>query len=152
MADKKITALEDLQDGIEGIDLLHVIDMGGSPVNKKVTVANVFNNIPTWIGLDGVPQPIIQTNDPVNLITSITEIDTSSLSTGSASTHTLADGSRGQIKIITMTGHDDDAQVTPTNFANGTSFTFTAVGQTIVLLFTNSNWIVISNYGTTINP
>ena len=42
-----------------GEDLLHVIDdPSGTPVNKKISVANIFNNIPTYLGLDGTAQNI----------------------------------------------------------------------------------------------
>ena len=47
MADKKITALTELNaTGKAGEDFLHIIDYGGgsSPVNKKISLTNLFNN------------------------------------------------------------------------------------------------------------
>ena len=65
MADKKITALTDLGADISDVDLLHVIDdPAGNPVNKKISVVNVFNNIPTYHGLDGTAQTLTATGNP----------------------------------------------------------------------------------------
>ena len=145
MADKKITALTDLGTGLAAEDLLHVIDdPSGNPVNKKISVSNVFNHVPTWLGLDGTPQAITNTTDAVNVTTSVTHITT----TGSSHAGGLADGSNGQIKIITMiTDGGGNSVITPSNFANGTTITFADVNDTITLIFTNSNWVVLSNNG-----
>lgn len=49
MADKKITALTALTatGKDSAADLLHIIDFSASPVNKKISVANLFNNANT---------------------------------------------------------------------------------------------------------
>ena len=52
MADKKITALDDLGTALADVDLFHIVDdPSNTPINKKVTAKNVFNNIPSFIGL-----------------------------------------------------------------------------------------------------
>ena len=149
MADKKITALTDLGTGLAAEDLLHVIDdPSGNPVNKKISVANVFNNVPTWLGLDGTPQSITNTTDAVNVTTSITHIDT----TSGAHAGTLADGSNGQIKIITLIADGGNSVITPTNASGFTSLTFGNVGDTAICIFTNSKWHILTLKGASITP
>ena len=46
MADKKITALVDLGDSLAAVDLFHVVDgLSNFPINKKISIENVFNNV-----------------------------------------------------------------------------------------------------------
>jgi len=158
MADKKITALTDLGNAIASEDLIHVIDdPTGTPVNKKISVANLFNNIPTYIALDGTAQSITGSVAP-NTTTSITLVDLNGVSTNTTATGTLGDGTNGQVKIIVMTtapSSGSSYRVTVTNWgstATGSAqLQFNAIGESATCLFTNSKWYVIASNGSVVN-
>lgn len=147
MADKKITALTDLGNGIASEDLLHVIDdPSGNPVNKKISVANVFNNIPTYIALDDTVQVVDTGTEAVNVTSSISHLNT----TAGAHAGALADGTNGQIKIITMIADGGNSVVTPANANGFSTVTFADVGDTATLIFTGNKWNIISSHSVTI--
>jgi hypothetical protein len=149
MADKKITALTDLGSGIASEDLLHVIDdPSGNPVNKKISVANFFNNVPTFIALDDTVQVVDTTTEAVNATSSISHIDT--VTAGSAHAGALANGTNGQIKIITMIADGGDSVVTPDNANGFSTITFADVGDTATLIFTGSKWNILSSHSVTV--
>jgi len=147
MADKKITALTDLGKGISGSDLFHVIDdPDGTPVNKKVSVENVFNNIRTWIGLAGLPENINGAS-PVDVTKSITNLTTTSV----AEALTLENGSPGQIKIIVCTDGTGAGTMTltPTNLSGKSSIAFASTGDSWTGIFNNGTWCTLSANGVT---
>jgi hypothetical protein len=153
MADKKITALTDLGDAIASADLFHVVDdPSGTPINKKVAAEDVFNNIPSWLGLKQASQQETadgSTTIVVNVTTAITEINATS-ATASA---TLADGSDGQVKTIinTSTSGTNAVTITPSNLRGYSTIVLNAPGETVTLLFKNSNWNVIASHEATIS-
>jgi hypothetical protein len=149
MADKKITQLTDLGTALAGVDLFHVVDdPSGTPINKKVSASNIFNYIPTWLGLAQTSQLITADGSSataINVTTAVTEIDASSATHSGA----LADGTAGQIKMIlnTSTSGTNAVTITPANLAGGTTITLNAPGESVVCIFKNSNWYVIGGNG-----
>ena len=61
----------------------------------------------------------------------------------------LADGSNGQVKTVlnTSTAGSNAITITPTNLRGGTNIVLNNVGETVTLLFKNSNWNVIAGNG-----
>jgi len=149
MADKKVTALTDLGTGLASVDLFHVVDdPSGTPINKKISAENVFNNVPSWLGLKQAVQSITadgSTSIAANVTTAITVVN----ATSATEAVTLADGSDGQIKTIIniSTAGTNNVVITPTNLRGYTNITLNAPGETVTLLFKNSKWNIIAGHG-----
>jgi len=114
----------------------------GSPL-PGVTVTNAQNvQIPNgYLQFSETPQTLTGPG-AVDVTSAITWIVT----TG-ADALTLADGVEGQTKYIVMKTDGGNGTLTPSNFAQGTTITFDAVGDSVSLLFTNAGWHVMGGHG-----
>jgi len=117
----------------------------GSPL-PGVTVTNAQNvQIPNgYLQFSETPQTLTGAG-AVDVTTAITWIVTTGVNA-----LTLADGVEGQTKMIVMKTDGGDGTLTPANFAQGTTITFDAVGDSVSLLFTNAGWHVMGGHGTAI--
>jgi len=80
----------------------------------------------------------------------VTSLTTAFTSTGTGDALTLADGTAGQIKnvvYIAEAAGADTGILTPSNFGNGSTITFNAVGDSCQLQFIGTDWWVISVNG-----
>jgi hypothetical protein len=82
----------------------------------------------------------------------VTNTFTSLTTNGNNQALTLADGSVGEVKIITHTVDGGSAILTPTTKIGFTTVTFTAVGDTVMMIYTAAGWAIIGSKGVTIAP
>ena len=117
----------------------------GTGTIELQTATNVTGNLTVSGAFTGSRQTISGPG-AINLTTLFTEITT----TG-ADAFSLANGTVGQIKIITMAVDGGDATITPTTFANGTSITMDAVHDSVTLIYGANGWVVLASQNITIN-
>ena len=77
----------------------------------------------------------------------VTDMLTSLTTTGAAQALTLANGTVGQIKIISHVVDGGSAVLTPTTKIGFTTITFTAVGDSATLVYTAAGWAIVGISG-----
>ena len=107
-------------------------------VTGVLTASGTIHGVQNLTGLGSTE--VINLTDTVTLLT-----------TTGAQNFSLANGTEGQIKIISMKVDGGNATVTPATFVNGTSITFDSVNDTMTLLYQSTGWIVLAQQNTTVN-
>jgi hypothetical protein len=80
----------------------------------------------------------------------VTTLTTTFTSTGAGNALTLANGVAGQLKAVVYVAEaagGDTGVLTPANLGNGTTITFNAVGESVLLQFLGTDWWIVSNNG-----
>ena len=143
MADKKITALTE-STALSTDDLFHVVDSpSSSPSNKKITVTNVMNKVPTFLGLNSVET--VTSDGTLSLDYAVSLLSAS----GTTTVQTILGDSTnvGQIKTIVRGGTSSGAHDVDLTTTVGTisTITFDEAGSSATLMWTGTaGWVVIS--------
>ena len=141
MSDKTITELDALTVSAS-TDSLVVYDASATGT-LKLTVANLLNKIPTWLGFADT----VTTMAADALAVPITASICHKTSGGDAETLTIVAGTSGQVLIIVMIVDGGGTATLSGAQING-SVAFSEVGHTATLLYTNSKWNMIGGNAT----
>ena len=122
------------------------VGFGTSTPTEKLDVYGNLAITNGYLRLSSTPQSLSGSGSlVVNTTAAVTYVTT----TGSA-TLSFGDGVQGQEKTITMITDGGDAVLTPSSTAGFTTITFNDVGDTVRLIFLNTKWRILSNYGATV--
>ena len=141
MSDKTITELDALTVSAS-TDSLVVYDASATGT-LKLTVANLLNKIPTWLGFADT----VTTMAADALAVPITASICHKTSGSDAETLTIVAGTSGQVLIIVMIVDGGGTATLSGAQING-SVAFSEVGHSATLLYTNSKWNMIGGNAT----
>ena len=141
MSDKTITELDALTVSAS-TDSLVVYDASATGT-LKLTVANLVNKLPTWLGFADT----VTTMAADALAVPITASICHKTSGGDAESLTIVAGTSGQVLIIVMIVDGGGTATLSGAQING-SVAFSEVGHSATLLYTNSKWNMIGGNAT----
>ena len=136
MSDLRITELNALTISASGDEAL-ISDTSASET-KKITLANVFNKVPTWLGFADT----VTTMAADALAVPVTASVCHKTSGADAEALTIVAGTSGQVLIVVMIVDGGGTATLSGAQING-SVAFSEVGHAATLLYTNSKWNMI---------
>ena len=117
--------------------------------STKITVAEAVDVTGTLFSRGNVFGVQTLTGSGSTGVINLTDTVTLLVTTGSSQAFSLADGTEGQIKIISMKTDGGTGIVTPDNFLNGTRITFDDVEDTVTLLYQTTGWVALARQNAT---
>ena len=118
-------------------------DPTGTPINKKISVTDLVNNLPSFIGFSNSYENI---TDGIQAAVGITTALTLLASSGTDTATTLADGTViGQIKVIIMDTDGGSSECTPADPLGFADIDFVDDGDTATLMWTGTSWAALSS-------
>lgn len=140
MADSKVSELTSAT-SVGVADYLYLVQ---SDTSKKVTTATMFANAANVtlkgnINLDSSVQTISTAGTVVDLTKPVTHL----VADASGGSISVPPGTVNQIKYITMITTAGGSYTISANIANSQTITFSAVGKTAQLLYTNGKWHMV---------
>jgi hypothetical protein len=123
--------------------------MASTTFSGPVTSTNGFIGAVTGDITGNVTGDIFATNQALSGAgaVNVTDMLTSLTTTGAAQALTLANGTAGQIKIISHVVDGGSAVLTPTTKIGFTTITFTNVGDSATLVYTVAGWAIVGISG-----
>jgi hypothetical protein len=134
---------------LAGTDATTMTFPGTDASIARTDAAQTFTGTQTFAGAVVGSVQALSGAGAVNLTT----LTTAFTSTATGNALTLADGVAGQLKAVVYVAEAagaDTGILTPTNFGNGTTITFNAVGESVLLQFLGTDWWIVSNNGATV--
>jgi hypothetical protein len=123
--------------------------MSSTTFSGPVTSTNGFIGAVTGNVTGNVTGDIFASNQALSGAgaVNLTDMLTSLTSTGSAQALTLANGTLGQLKIISHVVDGGSAVLTPTTKIGFSTITFTGVGESAMLVYTAAGWAIVALKG-----
>tara|TARA_Y100000748_G_scaffold86510_1_gene71593 strand:+ start:13 stop:1287 length:1275 start_codon:yes stop_codon:yes gene_type:complete len=117
--------------------------------STKITVAEAVDVTGTLFSRGNVFGVQTLTGSGSTGVINLTDTVTLLVTTGGSQAFSLADGTEGQLKIISMKTDGGSGIVTPANFVNGTTITFDDVEDTVTLLYQSTGWVALARQNAT---